>query len=86
MEKSLDEMSSAELRAALAEYAKDARPQPKPILVPGIITPDMTPEAQETSAKLYAEWILRKAPGTWTPQERDFMRRALADSLKEYGY
>lgn len=77
-----DGMSSAELRAALAEYERQGSPAAPPAPVaPGM--EGLSQKAQETASELYAEAILRKPTNTWTPAEREFIRAGINQTLRD---
>lgn len=85
-EKDYSQMNAAELRAAIAEYERGAAPaQPSAPLPPGI-TAAMTPKSQDAAATLYAESILNKPTGSWTPAEREYIRGSIGSALRDMGH
>jgi hypothetical protein len=85
-EKDYRQMTPAELRASIAEYERSVAPaQPSAPLPPGI-TAAMTPKSQDTAATLYAESILSKPAGAWSPEEREFIRGSLGSALRDMGH
>jgi hypothetical protein len=85
MEKSIDQMNAAELRAALDEYTRAQNPVPTAPLPPGI-TPDMTQKAQDTASELYGQTIMNKPARALTPEERAFLRGNIGACLRDMGY
>jgi hypothetical protein len=85
MEKSIDQMNAAELRAALDEYARAQNPVPAAPLPPGM-TADMTQKAQDTASELYGQTIMNKPAGALTPEERAFLRGNIGACLRDMGY
>ena len=85
-EKSIDQMTTSELRGALAEYDRSTRPAPPAAPLPPGITADMSQGAQDTASQLYAESILRKPAGSLSQAERDFLRASITPALRELGY
>jgi hypothetical protein len=86
MDKDISQMTAAELRAALAEYERGTQPATAPAPLPPGITADMSPKSQDTASQLYAESILRKGAGSWTPEEREFIRGNIGSALRDLGY
>jgi len=85
MDKDINQMNAAELRAALNEYTRAQNPVPTAPLPPGI-TPDMPQTAQDTASELYGQAIMAKPAGQLTQAERDFLRLNVASALREMGY
>ena len=85
-DKDISEMTAAELRIALAEYARNTHPSPVSTPLPPGITADMSPKAQDTASALYAETIMRKPAGLLTQAERDFLRGNINSALRDMGY
>jgi hypothetical protein len=77
--------STDELRKALQDWARGQQPAPQEPQVPGLPA-GLSKEAQNAAAKSYADAILAKPVGTWTPQEREFIGKATVAALREYGY
>ena len=85
MEKTIDQMNAAELRAALNAYHRSQNPVTTAPLPPGI-TAEMPPKAQETASQLYGEALLRKSAGSLTPDEKTFLRGSIGAALRDLGY
>jgi hypothetical protein len=85
-EKQYTEMTREELREAIAEYERGARPVQSGATLPPGITAQDSPKAQETASQLYAESILAKPAGSWTPAEREFIRANIGSALRDLGY
>lgn len=85
-EKDITQMTAAELRTALAEYARGTQPAPASAPLPPGITAEMTPKAQDTASALYMETIMRKPAGALTQAERDFLRGNIGSALRDMGY
>jgi hypothetical protein len=82
-EKSISDMNSAELRAALDEYARAGLPAPAPAPLPPGITPDMSQKSQETASQLFGEAIMRKPASALTQGEKDFLKASIAAWSRE---
>lgn len=85
-EKDISLMSTEELRAALAEYERGARPAPAAAPLPPGITPQDSQQARDTASALYLESIMRKDAGQLTQGERDFLRANVGSALRDLGY
>jgi hypothetical protein len=77
--------SAAQLREALAEYSRQQQPAPAGPVAPGV-TADMSPAKQDEVSTSYAREILQRPTGSWTPAEKDFIRRSAGAALREVGY
>lgn len=85
-EKSIDQMSAAELRAAIAEYERSTRPAPAAAPLPPGFTSKDSQKAQDTASALYLDSIMRKDAGALSQGERDFLRASVGSALKDMGY
>lgn len=85
MEKTIDQMNAAELRAALDEYARSQNPAPAIPLPPGI-KPEDSEKARETAAQLYTDSLLARPAGTLTLEERNYLRGNIGACLRDMGY
>jgi len=85
MDKDINQMNAAELRAALNEYTRAQNPVPTAPLPPGV-TPDMPQKAQDTASELYGQTIMNKPAGQLTQAERDFLRGNIGACLRDMGY
>jgi hypothetical protein len=79
-------LTTSELREALTEYERAARPATASAPLPPGMSPQDSPKAQETASQLYAESILAKPAGPWTPAEREFIRANIGSALRDLGY
>jgi hypothetical protein len=86
MPENINNMSAAELRAALDEFTRGGRPPAPPAPLPPGFGPNDSQKSQETASQLYAEAILRKQSGSWTQAERDFIRGSVSSTLRDMGY
>ena len=85
MEKSIDQMNAAELRAALDEYNRTQNPVPAVPLPPGV-KPEDPEKARESAAQLYTNSLLSKPAGALTPEERNYLRGNIGACLRDMGY
>lgn len=85
MEKTIDQMNAAELRAALDEYNRAQNPVPAAPLPPGL-KPEDSEKARETAAQLYTNLLLSKPAGALTPEERNYLRGNIGACLRDMGY
>lgn len=84
-EKDINQMTAAELRAAMQEYARGQQPTgPQQPDAPGCA--GLTPGAREAGATLYGESIMKKDGGQLTATEREFLRQSIAATLHGMGY
>lgn len=85
-EKRIEDMTAAELRAGVTDFFKASQPGPAPApLAPGMAATD-TDKARETAGQLYAESIMKRPTGTWTAEERAFIRASTHSALRDLGY
>jgi hypothetical protein len=85
MEKSIEQMNTAELRAALDEYNRSQNSVPAAPLPPGVKVED-SQQTRDTASALYLESIMRKDAGQLTQGERDFLRASVGSALRDLGY
>jgi hypothetical protein len=57
-------------------FAQQQRPKPQQPLPPNISPEDSEP-TRETACELYFDPIMRKDAGSWTPEEREFIRGSI---------
>ena len=83
--KRIEEMTADELRRALADYAREQQPVDQEPLPPGV-SADLPQNVRDEAARFYAQAIEAKPPHMWTPDEKAFMVKAVAATLRKLGY
>lgn len=78
-EKSINEMSATELRAALAEYDRSQAGDPAPEIMPG----GLLPGASDTAVTLEGLAILRKRGADLTDIDRKYLQQEISRVLRE---
>ena len=81
-EKSLNEMTVAELRAGINEYLSGSRTRESVPLPPAANRAALTPEQQETAFENWVQYIYSRPTQTWTPDEVAAIRAAAMRALR----
>jgi hypothetical protein len=84
-EKEISQMSTDELRAALAEFTQSQHPAGSQVPdAPGCA--GLSDASRDTAATLYGQSIMKKQAGALTQEERDFLRASVGPALRDLGY
>jgi hypothetical protein len=78
-EKSINEMSATELRAALAEYDRNQEGEPPADILPG----GLLPGASDAAVTVEGLAILRKRGADLTPTDRKYLEQEISRVLRE---
>ena len=84
-EKPVEVMTTEELRAALAQYARGSQSaELRHPDAPGCT--GLSDKARDEAATLYGASIMKKEAGQITPDEKVFLKASIAATLKDLGY
>lgn len=78
-EKSINEMTAAELRAAIDEYNRSQAGEPAPEIMPG----GLLPGASDTAVTVEGLAILRKRGADLTTADREYLKQEISRVLRE---
>ncbi len=83
-EKHIDDMTTAELRAALSEFERQSRPTHQAPDAPGCA--GLSDKSRETARELYGQAVMGKQPCQLNSEEREFLRASIRAVAKDMGY
>jgi hypothetical protein len=83
-DKDIRQMTTAELRAELAEFERSSQPAgPQRPDAPGCA--DLTQAARDAASAAYGDSAMGTQAGQLSPAQRDFLRQSIAATLHEMG-
>ena len=85
-EKRFEDLNAQELREGVAAWLRSTQPTPPAEPLPPGIKDTDSDKAKETASQCYANAIMAKQPGSWTVEEREYMRWHTNAALKGLGY